>query len=132
MTYEWKPGNRLRTRCVRPAVGRHPQTGEMVWFNQAQHWHISCLDPATRESVLDLFPEEDWPRSCYYGDGTPIEDSVMEEILGVYKELEVSVPWQRGDIMLLDNMLAAHGRNAYTGERKLLVTMGEMSSYSED
>ena len=132
MTFEWKTGNRLRTRCVRPAVGRHPQTGEMVWFNQAQHWHVSCLDPATRESVLALFPEDDWPRSCYYGDGSTIEDSVMAEILGVYKELEVSFPWRRGDIMLLDNMLAAHGRNAYTGERKLLVSMGEMSHYGED
>ena len=53
----------------------------------------------------------------------------MAEILGIYRELEVSYPWQRGDVLLLDNMLTAHARNAYTGVRKLLVTMGEMSSY---
>jgi amino acid adenylation domain-containing protein/FkbM family methyltransferase len=132
MSYEWKPGNRLRTECVRPAAGQHPATGEMVWFNQAQHWHISCLDAATRESIQSVLREEDWPRSCYYGDGTPIEDSAMAEILGVYKELEVSEPWRRGDVLLLDNMLTAHARNAYKGVRKLLVTMGEMSSYDEN
>jgi amino acid adenylation domain-containing protein/FkbM family methyltransferase len=132
MNYEWKPGNRLRTECVRPASGQHPATGEMVWFNQAQHWHISCLDAATRESIQSVLREEDWPRSCYYGDGTPIEDSAMAEILGVYKELEVSEPWLRGDVLLLDNMLTAHARNAYKGVRKLLVTMGEMSSYDEN
>lgn len=129
VSYEWKPDNKLRTESVRPASGQHPATGEMVWFNQAQHWHISCLDAATRESIQSVLREEDWPRSCYYGDGTPIEDSAMAEILGVYQELEVSHPWQRGDILLLDNMLTAHARNAYTGVRKLLVTMGEMSSF---
>ena len=132
MRYEWKPDNKLRTESVRPAAGQHPATGEMVWFNQAQHWHISCLDAATRESIQSVLREEDWPRSCSYGDGTAIEDSAMAEILGIYQELEVSQPWQRGDVLLLDNMLTAHARNAYTGVRKLLVTMGEMSSYEND
>src|SRR5580693_5497136 len=45
---EWKTGDRLRTRCLRPAVVRHPVTGEWSWFNQAQHWHPSCLDAETR------------------------------------------------------------------------------------
>jgi hypothetical protein len=27
---------------------------------------------------------------------------------------------------MLDNMLAAHGRNPYAGDRKILVAMGEM------
>jgi amino acid adenylation domain-containing protein len=126
MSFEWKEGDRLRTRAVRPAAARHPQTGKMVWFNQAQHWHVSCLDPAAREAISALFSEEDMPRNCYYGDGTPIEDSIMQEILGVYRQLEVCFPWRRGDVVLLDNMLAAHGRNPYRGERKLFVAMGEM------
>lgn len=131
MVCEWKSDNRLRTRCVRPAVVLHPRTGEPSWFNQAQHWHVSCLDPATRESVLTLFKEEDFPRNCYYGDGSAIADEEMRSILDVYARLEVSFPWERGDVMMLDNILAAHGRNRFRGERKLLVTMGEMRSYEE-
>jgi alpha-ketoglutarate-dependent taurine dioxygenase len=131
MKFEWKERGRLRTVSVRPAVVRHPATNDWVWFNQAQHWHVSCLDPSAREFVESSFREEDYPRNCYYGDGTPIEDSVMAEILAVYRELEVVFPWQEGDAVVLDNLLTAHGRNAYTGERRLLVAMGEMKSYDE-
>lgn len=129
--FEWKLKNRLRTFSVRPAVIKHPQTGELSWFNQAQHWHPACLDPITRESLFTSFKSEDLPRNCYYGDGTPIEDSVMEEICGVYQQLEVTFTWQKGDVLLLDNILAAHARNPFVGERKLFVAMGEMRSYTE-
>jgi alpha-ketoglutarate-dependent taurine dioxygenase len=131
MTCEWKAGNLLRTRCVRPATVRHPRTGEWTWFNQAQHWHISCLDPATRESVVALFAEEDFPRNCYYGDGSTIADEEMRAVLDTYAQLEVVFPWERGDILLLDNLLTAHGRNRFSGERKLMVAMGGMLSYEE-
>jgi amino acid adenylation domain-containing protein len=128
MQFQWKPGDRLRTRAVRPAVIRHPKTGEMVWFNQATHWHISCLNTALRASLLSAFSEEDLPRHCYYGDGSPIEDSVMEHVCEVYKKTEVCFPWQSGDIMLIDNMLAAHARNPYAGPRELAVAMGQMTT----
>jgi amino acid adenylation domain-containing protein/FkbM family methyltransferase len=131
LEFEWKEGDRLLTRSVRPAVVRHPKSGEMVWFNQAQHWHVSCLDPQTRESIAKVFREEDYPRNCYYGDGSPIEDFVMREILDAYREMQVIFPWHEGDILLLDNLLAAHGREPFTGERKLLVAMGEMLSYEQ-
>ena len=103
----------------------------MSWFNQAQHWHVSCLDAATRESVETLFAPEDLPRNCYYGDGEPIADRDMAEILKVYAELEVVFPWQAGDILICDNLLTAHARNAYSGERQMLVAMGEMTSFEE-
>jgi alpha-ketoglutarate-dependent taurine dioxygenase len=128
---EWRDGGRLHTRSVRPGVVRHPVTGEMSWFNQAQHWHVSCLAPETRRSMETLFREEDFPRHCYYGDGSRIEDRDMEEILATYQRLEVSFPWQKGDVLLVDNVLTAHGRNPFTGQRKLLVAMGEMTSFEE-
>lgn len=130
-TFEWKTDGRLKTRCTRPAAVRHPRTGESTWFNQAQHWHVSCLSPETRESVRSLFREEDFPRHCYYGDGSPIEDSTMTEILDAYRELEASFAWQPSDILLLDNLLTAHARNKFAGVRKLLVAMGDMMTYEE-
>ena len=45
--------------------------------------------------------------------------------------LGFGVAWQPGDILILDNILTAHGRNAYTGDRQLLVAMGDMLSYDE-
>jgi alpha-ketoglutarate-dependent taurine dioxygenase len=129
MTFEWKEGDGLRTRCVRPAAIEHPLTGEISWFNQAQHWHIACLEPAVRDSLRSLLAEDNLPRNCYYGDGSPIADSTMEEILDVYQRLEIRFPWRKGDILLVDNVLTAHGRHPFLGERKLLVAMGEMRSY---
>jgi alpha-ketoglutarate-dependent taurine dioxygenase len=131
MAAEWKDGDRLRTRCVRPAVIAHPHSGERSWFNQAQHFHVACLDADTRRSLEAIFAPEDLPRNCYYGDGTPIEDSVMAEILGLYRELEVVFPWRRGDIAMVDNVLAAHGRNPFTPPRKILVAMAEMTNYRD-
>jgi len=131
MEFEWRRDGALRTKCVRHAVINHPKTDETVWFNQAQHWHLSCLDQTTRNSLLAICEEDGLPRNCYYGDGTPIEDSVMAEILGVYRELSAPIPWEPGDVLLLDNMLTAHGRSPYLGERKLLVAMGEMISSSD-
>ncbi|HET8844163.1 MAG TPA: TauD/TfdA family dioxygenase, partial [Ktedonobacteraceae bacterium] len=131
MDFEWKSDDRLRTSYVRPGVAEHPKTHALVWFNQAQHWHTSCLDSKTRASLLSMFEEKDLPRNCYYGDGSPIEDSVMQEICDIYQQLEVSFPWQRGDVVMLDNMLTAHARNPFRGERKILVAMGEMTSTSD-
>lgn len=126
--FEWR-GDVLHTQCVRPAVLHHPDTGEASWFNQAQHWHVSCLDAETRASVETLFCEEELPRNCYLGDGSPIADEAMAAILEVYRELEVSFPWLRGDVLLMDNILAAHGRNPFSGDRKILVAMGEMCDF---
>jgi amino acid adenylation domain-containing protein len=124
--FEWREDNGLRTRQIRPAISKHPKTGETVFFNQLFLHHVSCLDPAVRASLLSVFGEENLPRNVYYGDGTTIEDSVIAEIQEVYRQTSVSFPWQEGDILMLDNMLAAHSRNPFVGSRKIVVAMGEM------
>jgi amino acid adenylation domain-containing protein/FkbH-like protein len=126
--YEWRPDGSLKTVAVRPAAYRHPDTSEWTWCNQAQHWHIACLDSVTRAYILGATTEDRFPRSCYYGDGTPIPDKVMHMILEVYKEIEVAFPWKKGDVLLVDNLLTAHGRNPYTGERQLFVVIGDTFS----
>jgi alpha-ketoglutarate-dependent taurine dioxygenase len=98
----------------------------MTFFNQIQLHHIACLDAETRNSLLSLFKMEDLPRNVYYGDGTPIEDSVMEEIGELYWKLCITAPWQNGDMMMLDNMLTSHARLPYEGPRKIAVAMGDM------
>jgi alpha-ketoglutarate-dependent taurine dioxygenase len=122
---EWKPGNRLRTRQRCQAVASHPVTGERVWFNQAHLFHRSSLAPEVLSSLLETLPEEDLPRDTYYGDGTPIEASALAEIRGVYAEESVAFPWQKGDLLMVDNMLVAHGRRPFSGPRKILVAMAE-------
>ena len=129
--FEWKDEDGLRTSSIRPAVVRHPATGEPAWINQAQHWHLACLDPTVRESLLSVFSEEDLPRNCFYGDGSVIADEDMRAVCALYDEFETDFPWQKGDVLMVDNILTAHARNPYAGERKLLVAMGELSSFAQ-
>lgn len=126
MSFEWKSERHLRTTQVCPAVLKHPVTGEMLFFNQIQLHHISCLDPEVRASMLAMFSQEDLPRNVYYGDGTPIEDSVVAEISALYDKLAVRFQWQAGDTILLDNMMIAHARDPFEGTRKILVAMADI------
>jgi alpha-ketoglutarate-dependent taurine dioxygenase len=122
---EWKDDQRLRLSTVLPAVVKHPQSGELSWFNHATFFHITTLDPVLREVLLEEFAEEDLPTNTYYGDGSRIEPEVLEELREVYRQQTVSFPYRLGDVMLLDNMLTAHGRAPYSGTRKILVAMAD-------
>ena len=86
------------------------------------------LAPAVRESLLSMMKEEDLPRNVYYGDGSPIEDSVVDYLRELSQKLCVSFPWQEQDILMLNNMLVAHSRNPFVGERKIVVAMGDLVS----
>lgn len=122
---EWKDGERLKTRQVRPCVATHPFTGEQVWFNHVAFWHASSLEPKLREMLLEDLGEEGLPFSTYYGDGSRIEDEVIDELREAYRQETVAFQWQRGDLLMLDNMLVAHGRFPFKGPRVVLTAMGE-------
>jgi len=123
--FEWREGGGLRTRQICQAVARHPYTGDLIWFNQAHLFHISSLNPSARQNLRSILREDELPRNAYYGDGAPIEDSVLECIRRAYQQETVLFPWRQNDLMVLDNMLTAHGRRPYVGPRRVLVGMAE-------
>jgi alpha-ketoglutarate-dependent taurine dioxygenase len=129
---EWKIGDRLRTRQVRPAVRRHPKTGEMTWFNHGAFFHITSLEPSVREALTQAFAEEDLPYNTYFGDGSRIDPAMIEEIRRVYAGEKRMFPWQNGDVLLLDNMSFAHARQPYVGKREVIVAMVEPQSSNEE
>jgi hypothetical protein len=61
-----------------------------------------------------------------YGDGSPIPDEVAEHITDVYRRCEAAFAWEPGDVLVVDNLLVAHGRRSFRGERAMLVAMGDM------
>lgn len=122
--WEWT-NDGLRTRQVRPAVARHPESGELVWFNHAAFFHISSVEPNLRGRLLAQYDEEDLPNNTYYGDGSPIDDRVAQHLREAYEKEMVSFPWEPGDVVLIDNMLTAHARAPFAGPRRILFAMAE-------
>jgi hypothetical protein len=122
--WEWNRGlSELTTRQICQATLSHPQTNENIWFNQAHLFHISNLDEEAKKSLLEEYGEENLPRNAFYGDGTSFEKEILDHIREIYEQEKIIFNWQKGDIMLLDNRLMAHGRQPYKGERKVAVAM---------
>jgi len=124
--FKWKVNNGLQTRQVFDAIVGHPKTRELIWFEHVAFFHISSLEPSIRETLLSNLDEEDLPFNTYYGDGAPIEASVLDEIREAYRQVAVRFAWEEGDVMLIDNMLTAHAREKYVGPRKIVVAMAEL------
>jgi alpha-ketoglutarate-dependent taurine dioxygenase len=128
---EWRARGALRTRQVAQGVAIHPEHRRTVWFNQAHLFHVSALEPRTRDGLLGLYAEDELPRNAYYGDGRAIEPGVLEEIRAAHSAETVSYPWRTGDALLVDNMRVAHGRAPYEGPRRVLVAMADPSATPE-
>jgi alpha-ketoglutarate-dependent taurine dioxygenase len=126
---EWRDGDRLRTRQVRRTAGRHPVTSEPVWFNHATFFHVSTLQSTRVREFLDDAGDDDLPNQTRYGSGAPIEPEVLDTLRAAYNAETVAFPWQQGDVLLLDNMLAAHGRAPFEGPRLILTAMAMPCSW---
>ena len=111
-------------RCPgRPA--QHPTTREWTWFNHGTFYNSFTVEPELRR-FLSGYQEHEMPYQTYYGDGEPIPTSVMEQLDAAYQDETVVFPWQRGDVLVIDNMLVAHGRQPYSGERRVFVGMTQL------
>lgn len=127
LSLEWR-GDGFRTRAVRPAIRRHPRTGESVWFNHAMFFHVSTLPREIGDILRQLYAPDELPANTLYGDGKAISDDCIAHISRAYDAESVSFPWQESDVLIVDNMLVAHGRTPYTGDRKILVGMAQPTS----
>jgi alpha-ketoglutarate-dependent taurine dioxygenase len=125
IAFEWLAGDALRTRQISQGVATHPRTGERLWFNQAHLFHVSALEETTREALLSLYAADQLPRQAYFGDGEPIPEDVLAHVRAAFSAARVTFDWERGDVLLVDNMQVAHGRASYTGPRTVLVAMSQ-------
>jgi alpha-ketoglutarate-dependent taurine dioxygenase len=122
---QWLSATELRTRQRRPAVARHPHTGESVWFNHLTFFHVSTLGAEVAAALVEALGADHLPNNTYYGDGAEIEPDVLDELHAAYDAELVEFAWRQGDVLLLDNMLTAHGRTPYEPPRQVVVAMAE-------
>ncbi|MFD8911613.1 TauD/TfdA family dioxygenase [Streptomyces sp. NPDC059575] len=123
--FTWQPDGSLRTAQRRPAVVRHPVTGERCWFNQIAFLNEWTLAPEVREYLVDEYGEDGLPFNTRFGDGSPIGEDIVQVLNDTYEKHTRREPWQAGDLLLVDNIRTAHSREPFTGDRQVLVGMAE-------
>lgn len=122
-TWHWKSDGGLRITQVRPSVVRHPVTGTEVWFNQSDLWHREMYPDSPIATLAEIMAEEDLPQSVTFADGSPIPCDHVRQVRERGMAAAIDVTWQPGDLLLIDNVLVAHGRRPFTGPRRMLVAM---------
>lgn len=124
--FKWNQHDWLQISQVRPAVMAHPQTGEMVWFNQA---HLFDFNPRLLGwwryvgAKALYFRKHTRLHEVFFADHTRIPRDALYHILETLDANTIAFPWQKGDVMVLDNILAMHGRATFTGKRRVLAAM---------
>jgi alpha-ketoglutarate-dependent taurine dioxygenase len=111
-SWEWLADGSLKaTTPMLPAV-YDPPAGRRTFFNQLIAafcgWKDARNDPA---------------KAVAFGDGAPIDRDAMKVVIQLSEELAFDVPWQTGDVALVDNFLTMHGRRPFAGTRKILAAM---------
>ena len=123
--FEWRPDGALRTWQRRSALVRHPLTGHRSWFNQAAFLSEWTMNSEVREYLVDEYGEDGLPFNTRFGDGDPIGADVVELINGEYEANTVRAPWEPGDLLLVDNIRMAHGREPFEGRREIVVGLSD-------
>lgn len=140
----WKSNDRLALISEHDATRPHPETGEPVWFNHAQVFHLSAapgefrriakLRPSLRHIGLWLFSSalvrwkrlrlkaEDQAMHVTWADGSEIPDADIDAVRdAIWKNMAI-VSWKKGDVVAVDNRSTGHGRLPYRGPRQVVVS----------
>jgi alpha-ketoglutarate-dependent taurine dioxygenase len=123
--FEWQPDGGLRTRQRRRAVVHHPVTGQRCWFNQIAFLNERTIDPEIREYLVDVYGADGLPFTTCFGNGDPIGADVVQVINETYEASTLREPWQAGDLLIVDNVRTAHGREPFEGPREVLVALAD-------
>lgn len=111
-SWQWQEDGCLKvTTPVIPAV-MELADGRTTFFNQLiaafAGWKDSRNDPS---------------RSITFGDGARLDAGIMDQVIAMAEDLTFDTPWQTGDVALVDNFVAMHGRRTFTGTRKVLASL---------
>jgi len=110
--WQWLEQDSLRvTTPVLPAI-RETSSGRKVFFNQLIAAFRGWKD--TRNAA---------EKSIRFGDDSQISAEAMATAIALGDELSFDIPWQTGDVALVDNFLVMHGRRPFEGQRRVLASL---------
>jgi hypothetical protein len=83
------------------------------------------LEAEIREYLVDMYGPDGLPFDTRFGNGDPVGEEVVATLNATYEAHTRREPWQAGDLLLVDNVSAAHSREPYAGPREVVVGMGD-------
>lgn len=124
--WDWLDEDWLRTRQRLPAILRDPESGSRILFSCVHLWHRSYV-AKMNASTGHLLPDDpaEQPYATFFGDGSPIPDEFIALMHETYRAQALAIPYVERDFMIVNNLLATHGRQPYTPPRRVFVTMRE-------
>ncbi len=118
-SWEWSSQQELRaTTPVLPAI-REVAPGKFTLFNQLIAAYSGWSDPRNDPS-----------NAIRLGNEQPLSSEGVSQMIALADELTFDMPWQTGDVALLDNTLVMHGRRPFRGRRKVLASLGNPQSHA--
>lgn len=119
MFADWYEGpggtRRLRHTAWAPVFVTHPVWGEL-YFTSVLNRHASWLNGHV---VFGQLPFDQRPYQCVWGDGAAFSDSELAELRETHDRAMEKVQLKKGDILVVDNLRAQHGRTPFEGKRLL-------------
>merc|ERR1711904_124055 len=114
MMYEadGKPGRLQAVEGLEPPINRHPETGVPIWFCNA-HNHLRYL----RDRRPCGVPEVGMTDVFLGKEMNKMSSEDCDEVKRVAEKSIVALPMEPGDILLIDNYRALHGRETFEGGR---------------
>lgn len=125
MECSWQNDGTLHTVQRRSAVVRHPVSDDECWFNQIGFFSQWSVPEEQRSVLLNVFGPDGMPFNTGYGDGDPLTEDEFRAILLAYDRVAVRVDLRPGEVLLVDNLAMAHGRDPYTGVRDHVVALAD-------
>jgi len=122
---DWIDSERLRVWYSRPAFVKHPDTASVIWCNNVIHYHPLTLDFALQRALKRMIESQTTPYFSAYGDGGSIPIESIAAISTAYERVKFPVIWKAGDFLALDNIRFSHGREAFSGNRRVFVAMSD-------
>lgn len=113
--WQWLGDGSLKAQTQALPAIRTLARGRKVFFNQLIAAYMGW-------SGVKEAPEI----ALSYGDDSHFSKSFLNKMVELAQEITFDIPWQDGDVALVDNNLAMHGRKPYSGDRKrkVLVVLG--------
>ncbi|MCS5593276.1 MAG: TauD/TfdA family dioxygenase, partial [Porticoccaceae bacterium] len=62
-------------------------------------------------------------KSICFGDNSSISNDDMALVIRLSDLLTFDIPWQTGDVVLVDNFVTMHGRRPFEGQRRVLASL---------